>query len=136
MFFEYLLIMKQKVRPLSPHLTVYKPQLTSLLSIFHRIAGSVLGLTLILSCILFYVSLLYVGFCLNYGIFFDFGLVFSNLIDIIKYLILSLVLFHVMNGIRHLSWDLGFGLEIKSLYVTGVIVLGIVSCVVLISITV
>ena len=35
--------MKQRIRPLSPHLTVYKPQLTSLLSIFHRVAGSLLG---------------------------------------------------------------------------------------------
>ena len=117
------LIMKQKIRPLSPHLTVYKPQLTSVLSIFHRITGGFLGLFIVLNSILIYSCLFFVGFSYQYCFSFDFFSLFSTVILAISYFTLFIASFHVMNGIRHLSWDLAFGLEIKNLYTTGLIVL-------------
>ena len=118
--------MKQKIRPLSPHLTVYKPQLTSVLSIFHRITGSIIGLSIILSFILFYFNLFFVGFSYQYCFVFDFSYLFSSFVLIVSYFVLFGISFHVINGLRHLSWDLALGLEIKNLYVTGGVALGLV----------
>lgn len=118
--------MEQKIRPLSPHLTIYKPQLTSVLSIFHRITGSFLALLIILSSVLFYYGLFYIGFGFQYVIFFDFFCMFSTFVLSVSYFMVFLISYHFLNGIRHLSWDLGLGLEIKSLYTTGIIVLGLV----------
>ena len=118
--------MKQKVRPLSPHLTIYKPQLTSVLSIFHRITGSLLGFSIVLVFILFYSNLFFVGSSFQYCISFDLFSILSTLIMAVGYFVLFAVSFHMINGIRHLSWDLAFGLEIKNLYTTGMIVVGLV----------
>jgi len=119
--------MRQKNRPLSPHLTIYKPQLTSMLSIFHRITGSILGLSIIFGFILFYFNFFFVGFSYQYCFTFDLSYLFSSFVLIVSYFVLFGILFHMVNGIRHLSWDLAFGLEIKNLYITG----GIVLCFVL-----
>jgi succinate dehydrogenase cytochrome b556 subunit len=124
--------MKQKIRPLSPHLTIYKPQLTSVLSIFHRITGSLLGLSIVLSFVLFYNSLFYMGSSFQYSISFDFFYMFATLVLTIGYFIVFMMSYHLLNGIRHLSWDLALGLEIKNLYTTGMIVLGLVFVVVVI----
>jgi len=126
--------MKQKIRPLSPHLTVYKPQLTSVLSIFHRITGSILVLLIIFSSILFYFNLFFVGSSYQYCFSFDLMSLFSLFILAVGYFVLFAISFHLINGIRHLSWDLAFGLEIKNLYVTGGIVLSLVLAIVVISI--
>ena len=128
--------MKQEVRPLSPHLTIYKPQLTSVLSIFHRITGSLLGLSIILSFVLFYYSLFYVGSSFQYSGCFDFFSLFSTFILAVGYFIVFIVSYHMLNGIRHLSWDLALGLEIKNLYTTGMIVSGLVFLIVVITILV
>jgi len=124
--------MKQKIRPLSPHLTIYKPQLTSVLSIFHRITGSLLGLSIVLSFVLFYSSLFYMGSSFQYSISFDFFYMFATFVLTIGYFIVFMMSYHLLNGIRHLSWDLALGLEIKNLYTTGMIVLGLVLVVVVI----
>jgi len=128
--------MKQKIRPLSPHLMVYRPQLTSVLSIFHRITGSILGLSIFLSLILFYFNIFFCGSSHQYCFLFDSFSLFSSFIIVVSYFVLFGISFHIMNGIRHLSWDLAFGLEIKSLYVTGGIVLCLVLVIVVISISV
>lgn len=126
--------MKQKVRPLSPHLTIYKPQLTSILSIFHRITGLSLGLLLILSFIVFYCNLFFVGFSASYCLLFDFYSLFFIFVNVIAYFFILVLGYHMMNGIRHLSWDLALGLEIKNLYTSGIIVLGLIFVIVLIMI--
>jgi len=126
--------MNQKVRPLSPHMTIYKPQLTSVLSIFHRLTGSLLGLLIVVSFVLFYCSLFYVGFSFQYSICFDLFSMFSTFILVIGYFVVFTVSFHVLNGIRHLSWDLALGLEIKNLYTTGMIVSGLVFLIVIVTI--
>jgi succinate dehydrogenase / fumarate reductase cytochrome b subunit len=129
------MIMK-KVRPLSPHLAVYKPQLTSVLSIFHRITGSLLGFSIVLMFLLFYSNLFFVGSSVQYCVLFDLFSLLSTLILAICYFVLFAISFHMINGIRHLSWDLAFGLEIKNLYTTGMIVVGLVSAIMVITIIV
>ncbi len=110
-------------RPLSPHLQVYKPQLTSMMSIGHRITGFALSVGLIIP-VLWLVSLTngpsaYAEFhefmrggC---GLILIFGWVFS-------------LCYHLLNGLRHLMWDAGRGLDLKSTYATGwaVVILSII----------
>ena len=107
-------------RPLSPHLQVYKPQLTSVLSITHRATGVFLSLgTLLLSCWL-------VGLASN-------ELAFAKLNEHINawYGQIGLIAFvfslyyHLANGIRHLFWDAGIGLNIETTYKTGYAVIAI-----------
>lgn len=115
---EYYRMTKEK-RPLSPHLQVYKPQLTSLMSISHRATG-------IMLIIGFYLLVWFLG-ALAYGpdayqVFSD--IVFST-IGKIGLVGLSFCLFyHLGNGIRHLFWDMGCGLELKAVYRSGWLVIG------------
>ena len=101
-------------RPLSPHLQVYKPQLTSILSILHRGTGIVLSigsislvswilvLTLGESAYQIYSQLVnnWFGKLVIFG--FTFGL-----------------FYHLSNGIRHLFWDAGYGYDLKDAYISG-----------------
>jgi succinate dehydrogenase/fumarate reductase cytochrome b subunit len=61
---------------------------------------------------------------------------FSTFVLAIGYFIVFVVSYHMLNGIRHLSWDLALGLEIKNLYTTGMIVSGLVFLIVVITILV
>lgn len=106
-------------RPLSPHLQVYRPQLTSVLSITHRATGVALSLgTLGLVCWLLALAAGVEDFTsvqAFYGSFIGKLLLFGW----------SYALFyHLCNGIRHLIWDAGKGLDIESVYTSGRIVLG------------
>jgi succinate dehydrogenase / fumarate reductase cytochrome b subunit len=106
--------MKLVERPLSPHLQVYKPQLTSVLSITHRGTGVFLSLgALVLTYWLVSLAVseeLFNSFHLHtsfwYGKLFLIGFVFS-------------LYYHLANGIRHLFWDIGLGLEISTTYKSG-----------------
>ena len=101
-------------RPLSPHLQVYKPQLTSVLSIAHRGAG------VFLTAGAFYV--VYWLYAVAEG-----GESFAMAQAIAGHWIGQLVLlgltfatfFHTANGCRHLLWDAGWALELKEAYQTG-----------------
>ena len=101
-------------RPLSPHLQIYKPQLTSVLSITHRGTGIFLALgALFLSCWLLAIAngpeaytALQNHITAWYGQIVLFAWVFS-------------LYYHLCNGIRHLFWDMGRGLEIKTTYMSG-----------------
>jgi succinate dehydrogenase / fumarate reductase cytochrome b subunit len=101
-------------RPLSPHLQVYRPQLTTVLSILHRITGVGLGLgTFLLTWWL-------VAAATSADAF---GMVQGFLGSALGLLLLfgwTLALFfHMCNGIRHLAWDLGFGFEKAEYHLTG-----------------
>ena len=106
--------MKLVKRPLSPHLQVYKPQLTSVLSITHRGTGVFLSLgALVLTYWLVSLAVseeLFNSFHLHtsfwYGKLCLIGFVFS-------------FYYHLANGIRHLFWDIGLGLEISTTYKSG-----------------
>jgi succinate dehydrogenase / fumarate reductase cytochrome b subunit len=104
-------------RPLSPHLQVYKPQITTVLSILHRITGAGLSLGAILMTLWFFAALqgehafsLTRDFRESFiGQFMLFGWLFA-------------FIYHLLNGIRHLKWDAGYGFDLKSVYRTGAIV--------------
>ena len=104
-------------RPLSPHLQIYKPQITSILSISHRITGILLVLGLL--CSFIFLVLLTLGE--NY---YKIWLLFSNSIfgEIVLFGWLLALIFHMLNGIRHLFWDIGIGLSLNEAKWTGVIV--------------
>ena len=110
--------MEQKKNPLSPHLQIYRWHITSLLSITHRIVGviNIFAVTLICGWSLF----LLLG--KN-----DYDIIFVILNSIFgKFLILSLCWtfsFHILNELRHLAWDLGYGFDLKIAKITGIIVL-------------
>ena len=101
-------------RPLSPHLQVYKPQLTSILSITHRGTGVFLSLgALLLTCWL-------VGLASGEVIY---NYLQQHITAWYGKLILIAFIFslyyHLANGIRHLFWDIGLGLEISTTYISG-----------------
>ncbi len=94
--------MESPNRPLSPHLQVYKLPLTGLISITHRITGTVLAIGLV-----FFVY----SFCAiaagaeSYA---DLqSLVNHSLISLILILFVYALFFHFCHGIRHLIWDTG-----------------------------
>ncbi|SCU78514.1 LAME_0A04742g1_1 [Lachancea meyersii CBS 8951] len=121
---QQILIAQRKNRPVSPHLTIYQPQLTWYLSSLHRITGVILGLGFFTATIAFGVSTAF-GLGLN-----------SN--NLAKWYHEKVPLwmdwtakgagayffaFHFSNGIRHLIWDTGRALTLKGVYTTGYAVL-------------
>jgi succinate dehydrogenase / fumarate reductase, cytochrome b subunit len=105
-------------RPLSPHLQVYRPQITSVLSILHRVTGVALTAgTLLLTWWLVAGA---------YGPE-QFGNVQAFVGSWFGQLILwgftFAVFYHLGNGIRHLAWDFGWGFEMNQLRASGLAVL-------------
>jgi len=108
-------------RSLSPHLRSYKPQITSVVSIFHRITGSVLALLLLCTPI-----------CVNLvGSFSSFRFIyilFTCLFFIVKlvfYILIATVFFHSMNCLRHIMWDFCIGLEMSNVFISGCLVVSL-----------
>ncbi|KAG7298809.1 hypothetical protein JYU34_017244 [Plutella xylostella] len=103
-------------RPMSPHLTIYQPQLTSMLSITHRIAGMMLsGYFTVLGA-----GALVLPHDVSHYITMIEGLNLSPAsIFLAKAIIAAPFSYHLVNGIRHLYWDTGKGLTIKEVYATG-----------------
>jgi succinate dehydrogenase / fumarate reductase cytochrome b subunit len=109
--------MRDNTRPLSPHLQVYRPQITSILSILHRMTGVTLALAAIL--------LTYWLASAAYG-----PEAFGRAQALLESWFGRLVLFgftfslfyHMCNGIRHLGWDMLWGFEMPRLRITGAIV--------------
>lgn len=104
--------------PLSPHLQIYRPQLTSVLSITHRATGVFLAAGALLLC--------YWLLSIAAGIASYERLVAALATLPGRVLLLSIVLsfyFHLCNGIRHLFWDAGLGLELRTTYRSGYFVL-------------
>ena len=104
-----------KKNPLSPHLQIYGWQISSLLSITHRIVGIINFIAITLICI-WTISLLLGEE--NYEIIKNFFQSFFG-----KFVIISLswsFSFHVLNEVRHLIWDLGYGFDLKISKITGI----------------
>ncbi|EIJ43097.1 succinate dehydrogenase, cytochrome b556 subunit [Beggiatoa alba B18LD] len=96
-------------RPLSPHLQIYKPQLTSFTSIVHRATGVFLSLGTI--ALVYWLSAIAGG---EESYKTAQGLI-GSWIGLLLLFAWSVSLFyHLANGIRHLFWDMGHGLEIKT----------------------
>lgn len=105
-------------RPLSPHLQVYRPQITSMLSILHRVTGVGLGAgTLLIAWWLIAAATGPEAFETAQAFL---GSLFGRLI----LLGFTWALFyHLCNGIRHLVWDAGYGYDLDSVTKTGWLVL-------------
>jgi succinate dehydrogenase / fumarate reductase cytochrome b subunit len=110
--------MSDSKNPLSPHLQIYRWHISSLISITHRISGVINLLALIL--IFFWLLALSFGegnyelFLLSINSFFG------------KFILIGFtwsMSFHLLSGIRHLAWDLGYGFEIKTANISGIIVI-------------
>jgi succinate dehydrogenase (ubiquinone) cytochrome b560 subunit len=120
---QEILIAQRKNRPSSPHLTIYEPQLTAILSTFHRISG-------------LYLAAGFYGLTVSYAISSVLGWnldstaiqeAFYNLSPITQLTLKAGMtfpfFFHFANGIRHLVWDAGKELTLKGVYRTGYTVL-------------
>ena len=102
-------MMPASKRPLSPHLLLYKPQLTSVLSIVHRGTGVVLAVGLLL--VVYWLVALAAG----PETFANAQRIMGSWIGRLMLLGWSWALFyHFCNGIRHLCWDAGWGYEIDT----------------------
>ncbi len=109
--------MAQASRPLSPHLQIYRPQLTSILSILHRFTG--VGLALGAALFAYWIAAAAYGadafaranalVVSGFGRLVLFGLTFA-------------FFYHFANGLRHLAWDAGYGFDMKILNRSGIAV--------------
>lgn len=103
-------------RPQSPHLTIYKPQLTSMLSITHR--GT--GIALTGYAAIFGIAAIACPDGANSVISLIEGLQLGSAsLAALKFTLAFPFAFHTVNGVRHLFWDLGKFLTIKEVYTTG-----------------
>ena len=110
--------MTDNQNPLSPHLQIYRWHISSLLSITHRISGVINLFSLIL--IFLWLLILSLGEN-NYE---SFLLVINSFIG--KFFLIGFtwsMSFHLLSGIRHLIWDFGYGFEIKTANISGIIVI-------------
>ena len=106
-------------RPLSPHLTIYRPQITSMMSILHRMTGVALYLGLI---VWLWYLFIFVGHAPKNQIS-AYYIIVAPIVHIV-FLLWSFALFyHFYNGIRHLCWDAGSGYELKTVNCSGILVL-------------
>lgn len=106
-------------RPLSPHLSIYRPQLTSITSIFMRITGT----GMIVSALLVVWWLLAAATSPDYFAFAD-GVITSWLGDLVMTLSVWALWYHALGGLRHLYWDTGRGLEVELAERLGLIMIG------------
>ncbi len=96
-------------RPLSPHLTIYRPQLTSVTSILTRITGNALLVGALLVVAWFLAASVSPA---AFGAV-D-GLMTGWAGDLVMLLSLWALWYHALAGLRHLIWDAGFGLELET----------------------
>ena len=110
--------MNNSKNPLSPHLQIYRWQISSLLSITHRITGilNLLGLIFISA----WISSAVIG----ENLFEYFSVFLKSFIG--KFILIGFtwsISYHLLSGIRHFFWDLGYGYEIKTANISGIIVI-------------
>lgn len=101
-------------RPLSPHIGIYKPQITSVLSILHRATGMFLCLGAVVFA--WWVIALSLGpepFAVVRGA------LGSWLGRLLLFALTFSFFFHLCNGVRHLFWDAGLGFELRTVQASG-----------------
>lgn len=105
-------------RPLSPHLQIYKPQISSVLSIFHRLTGVALSLGVLVLVAWLYAAA-YDPATTN-----TLNAWFSHWIGLVLLAGWTFAFYyHLGNGLRHLLWDTGRGFDLKTVTKTGILVL-------------
>ena len=102
-----------KARPISPHLSIYKPQISSVLSIGHRLSG--VGLFFMISAL---------GWWFILWVFSKFDPIYLKIFDsfFVRFLLIVTsygFFYHLCTGIRHLIWDTGWGFSIRAINYSG-----------------
>lgn len=106
--------MNQSHRPTSPHIQIYKQQLTTTLSILHRATGIILALGSVL--IAFWLAIVAYNPELLQAAY---QFLSSILGRLILFLFTLVLFYHLCNGIRHLYWDIGKGFELRQIHFGG-----------------
>nr|YP_009402611.1 succinate dehydrogenase subunit 3 [Sheathia arcuata]ARX95751.1 succinate dehydrogenase subunit 3 [Sheathia arcuata] len=106
-------------RPLSPHITIYSLQLSSLLSIWHRISGVLLTIIFFLSLHFLKFNTLRISSTINFYFFTSYYLIFYFM----YFLISLLFLYHFINGFRHILWDFGLFLTSKYVFTSSILII-------------
>ena len=104
--------------PLSPHLQIYRWHISSLLSITHRISGVINLVALI------FIFFWLIAFSFGENNYQSFLLIINSFFG--KFILIGFtwsMSFHLLSGIRQLVWDLGYGFEIKTANISGIIVI-------------
>lgn len=113
---------KELQRPISPHLGIYKIQMTNSLSILHRATGVGIGV------------LIYAG---GISSLFASGVSFPEVLQVVQdhvphFIIIGSkaavgggLIYHTLCGVRHLVWDMGYGFQLKQLYLSGYVVIAL-----------
>nr|YP_007890611.1 succinate dehydrogenase subunit 3 [Jakoba bahamiensis]AGH24105.1 succinate dehydrogenase subunit 3 [Jakoba bahamiensis] len=112
-------------RPISPHITIYKMPLTATLSILHRITGGVLSVGLFVFLLMFKFLMFHLSSYYSYQFFYYINMNLYYFWSFIGYIVLLFFSYHLFAGIRHLIWDLGIGLDLKDIYRSGYLILGL-----------
>ena len=110
--------MNDSKNPLSPHLQIYRWQISSLVSIIHRITGILNFLGLI------FISAWISSAGIGENLFEYFSIFLKSFIG--KFVLIGFtwsISYHLLSGIRHLFWDLGYGYEIKTANFSGILVI-------------
>jgi succinate dehydrogenase / fumarate reductase cytochrome b subunit len=104
-------------RPLSPHLQIYRPQITSVLSILHRMTG--VGMALGAVLVVWWLLAAATG-----AAYFETvdGLITSWIGTLVMMGCSWALCYHFLNGIRHLVWDAGYGFDLETVDRTGMAV--------------
>lgn len=112
--------MATQQRPLSPHLQIYAKQITSTMSILHRVTGVVNALgALLLACWL-------VALAGGGEAYAQFSTLAGSLPGrVVLFAFGATLVYHLLNGVRHLVWDMGLGFEIPQVYRSGYIVIAL-----------
>ncbi|CAD5216166.1 unnamed protein product [Bursaphelenchus okinawaensis] len=118
--YQYLKNQKGLKRPIAPHLTIYQPQLTWVLSGAHRFCGCLMGGTLLLGGL---------GFMLGPVSYAEFIEYFRGLPAVVtapfKFFISFNIVYYALNGLRLLAFDLAKGTDLPSVYKSGWAVIGL-----------
>ena len=110
--------MPLRQRPLSPHLQIYRPQITSVLSITHRMTGIFISIGAV--ALVAWLAALAGG---EESFQWAEDAVSSVLGQVFLLATLAAFWYHFCNGIRHLAWDAGKGLDLANVHRTGIVVI-------------
>lgn len=122
---EDILAAQRRNRPISPHLSIYRPQVTWIPSAFNRITGSILSGTLYAFGAAYLVSPMFGWHLESASIAASFASlpIFAK-VGLKMFYALPFT-FHSLNGLRHLTWDVGAGLTNRQVIITGWTVIGL-----------
>ncbi len=108
-----------KKLPMTPHLQIYKWQINMVMSILHRATGIALYFFLIFFSWLFGLNVIWPDCTLLHSI----NLIMQSLVGKVFISACGFCLYyHLLNGVRHIMWDVGQGFEIQTIKITGVII--------------